>query len=451
MVRYVQLATNCRADGTTKAEVLLNVGREDRLDLDSLRRLVASLNRYLGDGGEDAAAPLAVSEDGPLGVAASRAIGATWLLDGLWKLLGIDTALGKVLDARHFRTDVERALFALVANRAIAPDSKRAAVDWATSDVVIPAAGEVAEQHAYRAMDLLVDDNTQAAVQEAVFFAAANLLDLEVDVVFFDTTSTYFERDTPDPDGSLRRFGHSKDHRPDLPQIVIGLAVTREGIPVRCWAWPGSTNDQTVIEQVRADMHAWRLGRVVTVVDSGFSSEANLACLTRAGGHYIAGIKMRDGSAKAAEALARQGRYQHVRDNLRVKEVRLASDPTRRWIICHNPAEAERDATRRTEQLAAIENELARIKTAREQDAARARARAAKVKGGVCDAYAVPTQTDNSNTVQFDNQLEDAQSCTASGESSFTVENTGSAGTFLRYAAVYGSKILTFLTDLFKA
>ncbi|MEU3568939.1 hypothetical protein AB0E96_11020 [Kitasatospora sp. NPDC036755] len=121
MVRYVQLATNYRSDGTTKAEVLLNLGREDRLDLDSLRRLVAFLNRYLGAGDQDAAAPLAMGEDGSLQVAASRAIGATWLLDRLWKLLGIDTALGEVLDTRRFRTDLERALFALVANRAIAP------------------------------------------------------------------------------------------------------------------------------------------------------------------------------------------------------------------------------------------------------------------------------------------------------------------------------------------
>ncbi|MEU1203665.1 IS1634 family transposase [Streptomyces sp. NPDC005813] len=378
VVRYVQLATNYRADGTTRAEVLLSLGREDRLDAGSLRRLVASINRYLGDAHQDAAAPLAAEGD-PLHVTASRAIGATWLLDGLWKRLGIDTALAKVLDTRRFRTDVERALFTLVANRAIAPDSKRAAVEWAGCDVVIPGAGKVAEQHAYRAMDLLVDATAQAAVQEAVFFAAANLLDLEVDVVFFDTTSTYFERDTADTaDGALRRFGHSKDHRGDLPQIVIGLAVTREGIPVRCWVWPGQTSDQTVIEQVRADLRSWRLGRVVTVVDSGFSSEANLACLTRAGGHYIAGIKMREGSAKAAEALARQGRYQQVRDNLRVKEVRLDSDPNRRWVICHNPVEAERDATRRTEQLAAIEEELARIKTARAADAAAARTRAAK-------------------------------------------------------------------------
>ncbi|MET8631129.1 IS1634 family transposase [Kitasatospora sp. NPDC004669] len=378
VVRYVQLATNRRVGGTTQADVLLNLGREDKLDLDSLRRLVASLNRYLGDTDVDVAEPLGV-EGGPLEVVASRPIGAVWLLDGLWKLLGIDQALAKVLDTRRFRTDVERALFALVANRAVAPDSKRAATEWASRDVVIPGAGEIAEQHAYRAMDLLVGKETQSAIQEAVFFAAANLLDLEVDLIFFDTTSTYFERDDADiADGALRRYGHSKDHRKDLPQVVIGLAVTREGIPVRCWTWAGNTSDQSVIEQVKADLRAWRLGRVVTVTDSGFSGEVNLACLARAGGHYITGVKMREGSAKAAEALARQGRYQHVRDNLRVKEVRLDSDPGRRWIICHNPAEAERDRLRREQQLEAIAEELSRISTARAADAKKARERAAK-------------------------------------------------------------------------
>ncbi|MFJ9846718.1 hypothetical protein ACIRYZ_41055 [Kitasatospora sp. NPDC101155] len=113
VVRYVQLATNRRVGGTTQADVLLNLGREDKLDLDSLRRLVASLNRYLGDTDVDVAEPLGV-EGGPLEVVASRPIGAVWLLDGLWKLLGIDQALARVLDARRFRTDVERALFAQV-------------------------------------------------------------------------------------------------------------------------------------------------------------------------------------------------------------------------------------------------------------------------------------------------------------------------------------------------
>jgi hypothetical protein len=378
VVRYVQLANNRRIDGQTQAEVLVNLGREDGLDLDALRRLVASINRYLGED-DDVAVPLG-AETGPLQVESSRPIGTVWLLDGLWKLLGIDTALARVLDSRRYRTDVERVLFALVANRAIAPGSKVAAGEWATRDVVIPGLGALdGNNQALRAMDLLIDGDAQGAVQEAVFFAAAHLLNLEVDLIFFDTTSTYFERDDEDDsDEALRRFGHSKDHRKDLPQIVIGLAVTREGIPVRCWVWPGNTADTTVIEQVKDDLRTWRLGRVVTVADSGFSSEANLAYLRRAGGHYITGVKMRETSKKAAQALARQGRYQRVRDNLRVKEVRLDDDPGRRWIICHNPVEATRDAARRDQQLSAITDELDRIAAARTAAAAKARDKAAK-------------------------------------------------------------------------
>jgi hypothetical protein len=380
VVRYVQLANNRRVGGQTQAEVLVNFGREDRLDVEALRRLVASINRYLGDDTEDVAAPLG-AEAGPLEVEASRQIGPVWLLDGLWKLLGIDTALADAIDGRRFRTDIERVLFALVANRAIAPGSKLAAGEWASCDVAVPGLDELdGNNQALRAMDLLVDGDTQAKVQEAVFFAAAHLLNLEVDLIFFDTTSTYFERDDEDNDGdeALRRFGHSKDHRRDLPQIVIGLAVTREGIPVRCWVWPGNTADVTVIEQVKDDLRSWRLGRVVTVADSGFSSEANLAYLRRAGGHYICGVKMRETSTKATQALARQGRYQEVRDNLRVKEVRLDDDEGRRWIICHNPAEATRDAARRQEQLDAIGDELERIAQARAADAKKARDKAAR-------------------------------------------------------------------------
>jgi hypothetical protein len=377
VVRYVQLANNRRVDGQTQAEVLVNLGREDRLDLDALRRLVASINRYLGED-DEVAAPLG-AEGGPLQVEFSRPIGAIWLLDQLWKLLGIDTALTGVLGSRRFRTDVERVLFTLVANRAIAPSSKLAAAEWANETVAVPGLRAMDKDQAMRAMDLLVEADTQGAVQEAVFFAAAHLLNLEVDLIFFDTTSTYFERDEQDEaDEALRRFGHSKDHRKDLPQIVIGLAVTREGIPVRCWVWPGNTSDTTVIEQVKDDLRSWRLGRVVTVADSGFSSQANLAYLTRAGGHYITGVKMRETSKKASAALARQGRYQEVRDNLRVKEVRLDDDPGRRWIICHNPLEAARDQTRREEQLQAISEELDRIAAGRAADAKKVRDKAAK-------------------------------------------------------------------------
>ncbi|MGH8966039.1 MAG: IS1634 family transposase, partial [Actinomycetes bacterium] len=237
VVRYVQLAHNRRVEGVTQAEVLLNLGREDALDRDGLARLVASINRYLGEPGPATVpADAAVLVGDGLTVTESRPAGTVHLLDGLWRQLGVDTALRKVLGPRRFSTDVERVLFALVANRAIDPISKLAATEWVTHDVAIPGLDTMDEDQAYRAMDLLVEADAQAKVQEAVFFAVADLLNLEVELLLFDTTSTYFERDTED-DGehAFRRYGHSKDHRTDLPQIVIGLAVTKEGIPVRCW------------------------------------------------------------------------------------------------------------------------------------------------------------------------------------------------------------------------
>ena len=123
-----------------------------------------------------------------------------------------------MLDARRFSTDVQRVLFALVANRAVDPLSKLAAAEWASQDVRIDRLAEMDDDQAYRAMDLLADDATIAKVQESVFFAVATLLSLEVDLVLFDTTSTYWECDTEDPDTDdgttgLRRYGHSKDHR----------------------------------------------------------------------------------------------------------------------------------------------------------------------------------------------------------------------------------------------
>jgi hypothetical protein len=380
-VRYLSIAHNERSPGgPSVAKVLLPLGREDRLDVEALRRLVGSINRYLGeDAGTDAGAQIGAETGGGLTITDSRPAGGAWLLDGLWQQLGIDTALREVLGGRRFTTDVERVLFALVANRALAPASKLAAADWATRDVAIPGLAGMDEDQAYRAMDLLVEADTDAAVQEAVFFAVAHLLNLEVDLLFFDTTSTYFERETEDADppadaedsagaggaAGFRRYGHSKDSRPDLPQIIIGLAVTRDGIPVRVWCWPGNTNDQALLPQVKDDLRAWRLGRVVTVVDRGFSSASNLDYLRRAGGHFIAGERMRAGTGPVEQVLARQGRYRAVRDNLRVKEVRLESAPDLRWVLCHNPDEAARAAARREAALERIRAELARIAAAR--------------------------------------------------------------------------------------
>jgi hypothetical protein len=368
VVRYVQLAHNRRVDGVTQAQVLLNLGREDQLDRDGLRRLVASINRYLGEPeGAGAADAARLAGDG-LTVAAARPVGTVHLLDGLWRALDVDTALRTVLGPRRFTTNVERVLFALVANRAIEPMAKLSAAEWASCDVAIDGLEGMDEDQAYRAMDLLVEADAQAEVQEAVFFAVADLLNLSVDILLFDTTFTYFERDTEESgEDAFRVYGHSKDHRDDLPQIVIGLAVTKEGIPVRVWCWPGNTNDQSILPEVKDDIRGWRLGRIITVVDRGFTGADNLAYLRRAGGHYIAGMRLRDGNPLVEQVLSRQGRYQQVKDNLRVKEVTV-DEPDVRFILCHNPEQADRDRTQREDAIARLDAELARIKHARDRD-----------------------------------------------------------------------------------
>jgi transposase len=374
-VRYLALAHNERNErGVPVAKVIHNFGREDLVDREALVRLVRSIQRFLGgENGLKAAAP-----HGFEFVTAPEA-GGPHVVGELWAQLGIGKALARVAGAGRGRSGVERAIFAMVCQRCLEPASKLEATRWVGRDVVIDGVDAVTDDQLYRAMDFLLD--CAERVQESVFFSVASLLNLEVDVVFFDTTSTYFEIDVDDPlddddgdsaheddDAPLRRLGHSKDHRPDLPQVVIGLAVTREGIPVRCWVWPGNTNDQAVIEQVKADLTGWRLGRAIYVVDSGFSSQTNLRHLRSAGGHYIAGVKMRSGMAETEAALSRPGRYRDVRDNLRVKEVQVGDgDAARRFIVCHNPAEAERDRARREQRVRRIEVELARLKLQRDK------------------------------------------------------------------------------------
>jgi len=364
-VRYLQLAHNewDAQAGYSKVRVLYNFGREDELDRAAIARLIGSLARALepGEALRAAAAP-------ELSFLDSRPLGGAYLLDGLWKRLGIDAILARLLAGRRFDPRAERVLFALVANRALEPLSKLAATTWVAERVAIPGLAEVDEDSCYRAMDFLLAIEPELA--EAVYWATADLLNLEVDLLLLDTTSTYFERDgaeadVTDAEGNLIRpafrvYGKSKDHRDDLPQVVIGLAVTRSGIPIRVWCWPGNASDQELIRQVKDDLRAWKLTRVVWVADRGFCSQANRRYLQRAGGHYILGEKLRSDSKEARAALARQGRYHEVAGNLRVKEVVIDDAVMRdRFVVCHNPLEAERDKLVREQILAQLEEAIA--------------------------------------------------------------------------------------------
>ena len=277
----------------------------------------------------------------------------------------------RLLQGRRLDESAERVLFALTANRALAPSSKLAAARWASEDVLITGLPATTDDACYRAMDWLLE--IRQALEKEVFDRAADLLDLEVDLLFFDTTSTYFvteEADEPvargkngspvtsgedakdGKDAGFRAYGKSKDHRDDLPQVVIGMAVTRAGIPVRVWCWPGNTSDSALIRQVKDEMRDWALSKVVWVADRGFTSAENRRYLRKGGNHYIIGEKLRSGSAEAEAALSRQGRYKDVAGNLKVKEVRIAEDE--RFVICHNPEGAERDAAVRARMIAQL-------------------------------------------------------------------------------------------------
>jgi hypothetical protein len=392
-VSYLQLAHNewDPAAKTSRTKVLYSFGRADQLDRAAIERLIAALTRVVGveavPAGPDRARVVGVAG---LEFVESRPLGGAWLLDGLWHRLGINTLLRRLAAGTRRDPIVERVLFALVANRALAPSSKLAATSWVADDVHVPGLAAVSDDACYRAMDWLIAVEDQLA--RGVFDAVAHLLNLEVDLIFFDTTSTYFETEDPDPpvwrddtgrvvdtdtdtdtdteqavdgaaadgaaaDGAadtgeppagatgragFRSRGKSKDSRDDLPQVVVGMAVTRDGIPVRVWCWPGNTSDSPLIRQVRDELRDWTLGKVIWVADRGFTSAANRRHLSAGGGGYILGEKLRSGSAEAAAAMARQGRYQDVTANLRVKEVKISE--SERFVVCHNPDAATRDA-----------------------------------------------------------------------------------------------------------
>ncbi|MBA3367928.1 MAG: IS1634 family transposase, partial [Geodermatophilaceae bacterium] len=354
-IRYLQLAHNewDAAAGQSVVRVIYSFGREDQVDRDAIARLISSLSRALPAG--DA---LAAGAGGDLTFVESRPMGAAYVLDGLWRRLGIDRTLVKLLQGRKLDARAERVLFALVANRAIDPSSKLAATTWVRERVAIDALDDIDTDACYRAMDWLLE--IEADLAEAVYWSTADLLNLEVDLLFFDTTSTYFETETADDPAEgetvgFRTYGHSKDHRPDLPQVIIGMAVTRTGIPIRVWCWPGNTNDSALIRQVKDDLRAWRLGRVVWVADRGFTSAENRRYLQRAGGNYIVGEKLRRGTTEADAALARQGRYHRVAGNLEVKEVVIDDGVMRdRFVICRNPDQGERDRIVRDQLLAQL-------------------------------------------------------------------------------------------------
>jgi transposase len=355
-VEYVQLAHNVRhpEKGYPKAEVVYSFGRREQLDIEALKRLVNSISRFFSP--EDQIRLRAKgSSSEPLEFVRSRSAGGAYLLKALWDRVNIGNSMAKAIDARNFTAPIENALFAMVANRALAPSSKLAIEQWAANEVYLGTKEQLQVQHFYRAMDFLLEHADR--IQKEVFWSTASLLNLTVDLIFFDTTNTYFETEEPGQ-SELKAYGKSKHKRDDLPQVTIGLAVTREGIPVRCWVLPGNQHDSQCVDQVQRDLNNWSLGRVVWVMDRGMTSDENRRVLQRAGGQYIFGEKL-SGNHLNEAALNRKGRYKVLEDNLHIKEVHVGKGTgRRRYVIAYNPKQAQVDRINREQILERLDCEL---------------------------------------------------------------------------------------------
>ena len=343
---YLHLVESRRVNGKVRQTLIRSLGRLDVLQgSGALDKLIASLARHSQRQWVEAEAL-------PLLGRSSREYGPVLAFWRLWEKLGLHHLFQELYRRSPVEFPVEEALFGMVLNRLLVPDSKLGAYEWLEKEVYRPGFEGLELHHLYRALDFL--DEHKRTVEEALFLKDRDLFGLDVDLVFFDTTSTYFEGRGPQ---GLAELGYSRDKRPDRVQVIIGLLMTRDGIPVAHHIFPGNTADIAAFRYAVADLRGrFAVRRVVVVADRGVVSEPLLEALHKEEVGYIVGIPLKKWRA-ADRVLRRAGRYHEVAENLRVKEV---WENGQRYVVCHNREREPEDARRRMEIVAALEGELTR-------------------------------------------------------------------------------------------
>lgn len=373
-VEYYQLAHNERHPDTRKpvAKIIHNFGRTDKLDREQLVRLCKSIARVCGltvldpmDPEQNRALTAGNGLPEDLKIKSTVSLGCVFVIEALWERLGLKRTFSEIARRKRLKVPYERALLAMTANRLCDPESKLGVWDRWLSKVYLPSCDGLKLKQMYEAMDLFNDH--VAEVEENVFFETANLFNLTVDLIFYDTTTASFSIDQEDNDPedeseNIRKFGRAKEGTWG-PQVVVALAVTREGIPVRCWVFPGNTTDVDTVEQVRKDLRGWNLGRALFVADAGMNSEDNRKELARACGKYLLACRMSTVSEIKRDVLSKRGRYTVFKDNLHAKEVIVGDgERRRRYVLCYNPREADRQSKHRAQVVELLEYELSRHK-----------------------------------------------------------------------------------------
>jgi len=369
---YLMIVKNERVNGRVKQTVLHSLGRLDVLQQNGeLDALLVSAQRF-----SEHSAVLNAHAQGESVIANTHAIGPSLVFEKLWKNLDVGLCLAELLGDRKFEFDVERAVFLTVLHRLFESGSDRQSIRW-KEDQCIEGAEDVQLHHFYRAMAWLgeeLPEEQQAGatpfaprcvkdkIEEALFARNMDLL-TTLDMVFFDTTSIYFEGEGGD---ALGQYGHSKDHRPDLKQMVVGMVLDNEGRPVCSEMWPGNTTDvKTLLPIVERLRTRFNIGTVCIVADRGMISKDTMKTLDETDGlDYILGERMRKTKEAKEDVLCRGGRYREVYPKsadpkapspLKVKQVRVGDH---RYIVCHNEDQAQKDAADREAIIKSLEDQL---------------------------------------------------------------------------------------------
>lgn len=349
---YVQVVESVRDGSRVRQRLVASLGRLDRLvesgAIDSLAQGLARFSETL----------LVLSAAKQEGVQACRALtwGPALVFQRLWEQQGLPEIIAELAATRRYEFDVERTSFALALQRLCQPGSDLQGSSWVRT-VEARGLDAIQLQYLYRTVAFLSQNREE--LERSLFYRDRDLFNLDLDLVFIDTTSTYVYRTEQTP---LLRRGYSRDHRPDLPQIVLCVAVNQVGWPIAWEVLPGNTSDHKAFANVIARFRErFAIRRTTVVADRGMLSKRAIQMLeddARAPFEYVLGCRMRRHREVSEDVLSRAGRYHEVTDNLKVKEVYVSG---RRYIVCLNEEEARRDAAAREAILPKLEETLAKL------------------------------------------------------------------------------------------
>lgn len=367
--QYLQIVENNKEKGKVKQRVIATVGRMDQLqEKGRIETLIRSLSKFSEQ------ALLIISGQSDIAADAKK-IGPALIFERLWKQTGIKAAIDRVLAGRRFEFDVERAIFLTVLHRLMVSGSDRFCSRW-SSDYLIDGINGIELHHLYRAMGFLgaqIEDQIGATpfsprcnkdlIEEFVFSYRRDLFS-SLDLVFFDTTSIYFEGRGGE---SIGQRGFSKDHRPDLVQMVVGAVIDDKGQPICCEMWPGNTTDVTTLLPIVDRLKKrFAIGRVCIVADRGMISAQTIAALEAPENktEYILGVRMRRAKLIRDRVLSHPGSYHQVYPEssdpqkpapLKVKQVEIDGN---RYIVCVNSRQQRKDAADRQAIIDALSEQI---------------------------------------------------------------------------------------------